>query len=270
MFKKFKDTAKNRLKKSGNKCLEVGDGGFADMKTFIDSKFGFTAAEYDENMKTCKNNDGYGTGGDTVNKKCTFWHKVLEPVKFFYNECFHDNGREILSTDDCKPKRAIRRDRVLVAQTPKKSVSLVLDEGMKQFDKKFRSIKKYSTIPKYGMDSEKLFRKLRQLVKAKLIQKKLNSEGKQIRTIGIYSTVDYEVVDYLEDGANDESLTGFTPIGITRATVADRDVKKMIAQVDKNDIDDGQEMPLVRELQRGSKAWVAGVGWVVVLALFFG
>jgi len=156
MFKTFKDTAKNRAKAAGEKCLEKDNSGFVDMKNFLESKLDFTAADYDANMKKCKNNEGYGKGGDTTDSHCKFWHKVLVNVKFLYNECFHENGREILSTDECKPKRAIRRDRVLSAQDlPDKSVSLILDQDMAQFDKTFRSIKKYSIIPKYGMNAEK-------------------------------------------------------------------------------------------------------------------
>lgn len=275
VFKKFKDTEKNRKKAAGEKCLDKSDEGYLGMKNFLENKMEFTAADYDANMKKCKNNEGYGKGGDTVDSNCTFWHKVLTNVKFLYNECFHENGREILSTDECKPKRAIRRDRVLSAQSfAGESVSLVLDQGMAQFDKTFKNMKKYSIVPKYGMNAEKLFKKLRTLVKTKLIEKKLNDEGKKIKTIGFYSRVDYDIADYLEDGENDESLTGLTPLGFTREEILGRkDVHEMISQVNNDDIEeiDGlDEISGVRGLQKTSaKAWVVGMGWGVVVALFF-
>jgi len=97
-----------------------------------------------------------------------------------------------------------------------------------------------------------------------------------MKVVGVYTTVDYDVVDYLEDGGNDESLTGFTPIGFTREDVLNgKDVHEMISQVNRNDIDeiDGLErIPGFRGLQgTESKAWVMGLGLGggVLLALFF-
>lgn len=214
----FKDNEKTNAKKSGYRCMKESSKGFKEMKAYVDRKVR-VKANFEKVLKKCKKDLNLGK------RKCNFYTKILSPMRFLLNNCFKKDGKRLRDTDECNfVGKGKKRERVLAAE--------VMTQNMKNFDNQFKSMKKYQITPRLGMSADNVFLKLRNLVKTKLIEKKLNVEGKKINYIS-KKDASYDVLS-----KNEALYTGFTPIDIDIEKIKEIDVDKMIQVSNKDDLEE--------------------------------
>jgi len=152
--KEFKDTEKNKEKKSGERCMKEDETGYVEMKAYVMKKV-VIPADYEKELEKCKEDNNLG------DETCYFFTKIITPMKFVYNNCFTSGGRRLRNDDNCYFVSADKRRNRLLMSTE------VMSKSMKFFDKKFKSMKKYQITPRVGSEAKAVFKKLRTLFKTK-------------------------------------------------------------------------------------------------------
>lgn len=214
----FKENAKMAKKASGDRCMKKTNKGYKEMAAYVKNKISVTT-DYKKLLKKCKKNLNLGK------RKCNFYNKILAPMRFVFKNCFMSNGKRLRNTDECNfVGKNKKRERILASEVTKQT--------MKNFDKQFKSMKKFQITPRLGMSADKVFLKLKNLVKTKLIEKKLNVEGKKV----IYISKKDAIYDVL--AKTKQMDLGFTEINLDTQKILQIDVERMIQASNKDDLEE--------------------------------
>ena len=214
----FKENAKNAKKASGDRCMKKTNKGYKEMAAYVSNKISVTT-DYKKLLNKCKKNLNLGK------RKCNFYNKILAPMRFVFKNCFMSNGKTLRNTDECNfVGKNKKRERILASEVTKQT--------MKNFDRQFKSMKKFQITPRLGMSADKVFLKLKKLVKTKLIEKKLNVEGKKV----IYISKKDAIYDVL--AKTKQMDLGFTEINLDTQQILQVDVDRMIQKSNKDDLEE--------------------------------